>query len=232
MERPRKLPLRLGWIRKAVDYDCLIPPYGSDCQDLTVAQARENFEWFIQHIPARMEYFRARCASDLRVSHHVLDYSADSLIPIWRWFLDVARMVATPKDELKRMKEGAKIFGDSYVNEKVFSTPTVFMMRDIGMYLGEVYVRNYSPLYWTYYTTPKHEVSVKKPVIAGFWAWVEGYRSAPACVDPIGMVEGAASEFYRNAQQESDLYDLFVQWIKYIPRCDKHSKHIPWSKRP
>lgn len=216
---------------KDIKYDLLIPPHGLDYYHMTKDEAKEDFEWFIEHIPERMDYFRARCASDLRVSQSVLDYSPDSLVPVWKWFLKTARMVPTPKEELERMREGAKIFGDSYVNEKVFSVSTVFIMRDIGMYVGETYIRNYSPLYWSYFTAPKSNVSARKPIIAGFWAWVEGYRSTPAYIDPIDMVEGAASRFYRNSQHEVDLYNRFSSWIKYIPHCDNHNKTIPWKRK-
>lgn len=210
-----------------VPYDLLVPPLGLDFYHMTKAQAGENFTWFLAHIPERMEYMRQRCAVDLRIPPSHLDFSSESLVLIWRWFLKTARMVPTPKEELARMREGAKIFGPSYINKKVFSVATVFIMRDIGIYFGETYIRNFSPLYWSYYTKPKNEVSAKKPVIAGFWAWVEGHPSAPATVDPIGAVEGAAAKFYDKTQTERDLYDAFTLWHKHIPHCDKHPRKIP-----
>lgn len=213
-----------------IDYSLLLPPHGLDYYHMTKAEAQEDFEWFVEHIPERMDYFRTRCASDLRVPQRMLDYSADSMLLVWKWFLKTMRMVPTPRNELERMRESAKIFGDSYVNKEVFSVSTTFIMRDIGMYVGETYIRNYSPLYWSYFTSPKRNVAARKPIVAGFWAWVEGHGSAPAYIDPIGMVEGAASQIYRNAQEERDLYELFFKWIKYVPHCDKHSKRIPWSR--
>ena len=66
-----------------VPYDLAVPPFGFDYYHMTTKQAKDNYQWFISIIPSRMAYFRNRCAFDLKVSADSLDYSAESLIPIW-----------------------------------------------------------------------------------------------------------------------------------------------------
>ena len=163
--------MEINWFRynKDVQYDLLVPPLGLDFYNMTPKQAKENFEWFISKIPERMEYFRNRCTSDLNIRKESLDYSADSLILIWRWFLKTARMEKTPNEILDKMKQGAKVFGESFINWEQFTVATQFIMRDIGMYIGQSYVLNYPRLYWHYYTKPKNEVNAKQPVVAGFY---------------------------------------------------------------
>ncbi len=128
---------KLKRFKNDVKYDILVSPFGYDYYNMTPKEATANFEWFLSIIPERMDYFRNRCSNDLRISVDLLDYSAESLILVWRWFLSVARMEKTPKDILKKMREGAELFGDSFINQKQFTVSSQFMMRDIGIYVGQ-----------------------------------------------------------------------------------------------
>jgi hypothetical protein len=203
--------------KKDVRYDLLVPPLGLDFYNMTPKQAKENFEWFISKMPERMEYFRSRCASDLNIPEETLNYSPESLILVWRWFLQTARMEKTPQEELERMKEGAKVFGDSFINWEQFTVATKFIMRDIGMYVGQCYVLNYPILYWHYHTKPKNGVDAKQPLIYGFVVEYMG-KTGDAFLNPIRVAEGAAANFYYKTQKETDVYDMFVKWAKNIPQ--------------
>ena len=90
------------------DYELCLPPYGYDFYNMTVKQARAQYEWFISVIPERVNYLKKRCAEDLKIKPDLLDYSADSLKLLWEWFIGIARVEKTPPDELAKMKEGAK----------------------------------------------------------------------------------------------------------------------------
>ena len=210
--------MEINWFRynKDVQYDLLVPPLGLDFYNMTPKQAKENFEWFISKIPERMEYFRNRCTSDLNIRKESLDYSADSLILIWRWFLKTARMEKTPNEILDKMKQGAKVFGESFINWEQFTVATQFIMRDIGMYIGQSYVLNYPRLYWHYYTKPKNEVNAKQPVVAGFY-FKDQFTEGEVNVNPMSFVDGAASRFYSKTQNENDIYDSYMQSVKWIP---------------
>lgn len=199
-----------------VKYDLMVPPLGLDFNNMTPKQAGENFEWFLSKIPERMEYFRTRCASDLSISPDSLSFTAESLIPVWKWFLNTARMEKTPAEELKKMKEGAKLFGDSFINRKQFTVATTFIMRDIGIYVGQCYVLNYKNLYWHYSTKPKNEINVNQPVIAGFRVKIINHEG-DAVFNPISFVEGRAANLYDKTQDAEALYKLYTKWIEYVP---------------
>ncbi|MDD4328143.1 MAG: hypothetical protein PHU83_07915 [Eubacteriales bacterium] len=211
--------MRGNWNRynSDVDYDLLVSPFGLDFYNMTPKQAGANFEWFISIIPKRMEYFRNRCASDLKISVETLDYSAESLILVWRWFLKTARMEKTPKETLEKMKEGAKVLGESFINWEQFTVATQFIMKDIGMYIGQSYVLNYPQLRWHYYTKPKNEINAKQPVIAGFY-FKDQYTEGEATINPLEFAEGAAANFFDKTQKETDIYDSYMQWVQWIPK--------------
>ena len=222
-----------NWNRynRDVEYDLLVSPFGYDFYNMTPKQAGLYFKWFISIIPERMEYFRNRCASDLNIPVITLDYSPDSLIPVWRWFLKTARMEKTPKENLEKMIEGAKIFGESFINWEQFTIATQFIMKDIAMYIGQSYVLNYPQLRWYYYTKPKNEINAKQPVIAGFY-FKDQFTEGDATVNPMSIVDGAASGFYDKTQKETDIYSAYMQWVKWIPKTNQGNQsgdgfHVP-----
>ena len=200
-----------------VPYDLAVPPFGLDYYHMTTKHAKENYQWFISIIPNRMAYFRNRCASDLKVSECLLDYSPASLVPIWEWFIKTARIEKTPKEELKKMIEGAKIFGDSWICREQFSVATRFIMRDIGIYIGESFVRNYMQLKWAYYDKPKNNVDSRQPIISGFYYKNDDYGEGEMIVNPIAMVEGVAASFFDSNPYETELFDSYIKKTLWIP---------------
>ena len=173
---------------------------------MTSKQSKENFEWFMSKIPERMNYFRNRCAEDLCISVECLDYSSSSLNSVWKWFIKTARIEKTPERDLAQMKDAAKVLGPSYVNREQFSVATQFILRDIGIYLGQTYVLNYQPLCWTFYTKPKNDINVNQPVIAGFML-----NGSNAYFNPIHMAKIQAAKIFNHKARESDLYEIFLK---------------------
>ena len=197
-------------------YDILVSPYGFDFHTLPPAQARKSVEWFMEHLLKRMCYLRARCAGDLSIEESCLDYSAESLLLIWKWFLSSARLEKTPGEELEKMKKGSEIFGESYINKSQFTVATRYMLRDIGMYLGECFVRNYTSLEWSYYTKPKSDIYVNQPVIGGFQMTYQG-RQGKLFFAPLHLAEVQAGKIFHQKHTSHDLFNIFDFWCQYVP---------------
>ena len=170
----------------------------------------------MEHLPKRMCYLRARCAGDLSIEESCLDYSAESLLLIWKWFLSSARLEKTPGEELEKMKKGSEIFGESYINKSQFTVATRYMLRDIGMYLGECFVRNYTSLEWSYYTKPKSDIYVNQPVIGGFQMTYQG-RQGKLFFAPLHLAEVQAGKIFHQKHTSHDLFNIFDFWCQYVP---------------
>ena len=209
------------WIRfiNDINYDLLVPPLGLDCSKLTPKQAKENFDWFVSKIPERMKYLSSRCASDLKLQIEKLDFSAESILLIWKWFLGKAQIERTPKDEIEQMKRKYAQFGDSWVEYERFSVATEYVIRDIGMYLGQAFVHFSNHIEWGYVTKPKNLVHVNAPILIGF----EDYRYTPTFkpqFEPISAVRRQALNLMTKESKESDLYNLFIKWLEYVPKVE------------
>ena len=199
-----------------VKYDLLVPPQGINYGEMTPKQAKESFEWFVEKIPERMEYFRNRCAKDLKISVEQLDYSRESLVLVWQWFLKTARREKTPKEQLEKMKQNAQIFGPSFINYEQFTVATHFIIRDIAMYVGQYWISNYPQLYWTYKTKPKDSVTVNQPIISGLRTSYKGKEKVISFA-PLHMVGVQAANIFDKSAKKNDLLKVIMFWEQYIP---------------
>ena len=199
-----------------IEYNALVPLFVQKYTEMSVKQAKENFDWFISKIPERIVYLRNRCALDLQISTSLLDISAESLIPIWEWFIYIARIEKTPNDEVETMKKTYAHLGDSFINYEKFTVNTEFIIRDIGMYLGQVFITHHSIINWSFYTKPKNHF-VNRPILVGF----EDKKYNPpykTVFDPIGMTRGEAISLFDNTAHKKGLYDLYAKWAEYTPK--------------
>ena len=201
---------------KDIDYDILVPPFGLDCYGFDQKQAEGNFNWYIEKIPERIEYLKKRCAQDIGIATEEITLSPESLILIWRWFLNTALIEKTPKKQLCIMRKIFSKQGEDFVSKDKLSVVTEFIVRDIGMFVGEVFVRNYPDIEWSFYTEPENDFFVNCPLLIGF----EDDKYSPPyklVFEPIHMVGVQASKLLDKTQKETDLYDIFMKWTEHIP---------------
>ena len=155
------------WKKEKLSYNILIPPINKSFSDFTESEAESYFRWFIDQIKPRIEYLK-------NYSGVNLDYSVESLVNIWGWFLKKARIEKTPRAkirELKRqLKNKPKEIADEILNEQSsqFSLETEYIIRDIAMYFGEVYVKNNASIAWGYHTDSKADFFANMPILVGF----------------------------------------------------------------
>lgn len=206
------------YFRKEIKYDNIISPVGDDFENMSPSQAKEYFQWFSSNIDDRIAYLNTMCAKSMRKSSSRLDYSPNSLVLLWKWFLKTARLEPTPREELEEMENGAKVFGESFINYEHFTPTSKMVMQDIAIYLGECYVKNYDNLYWCYRTRPKRWVGVNRPVIGGFSFKTKNGGTEEAYYQPLGAVEGAAANLFDFTAKKTDLLDNYQLWLKYISK--------------
>ncbi len=190
-------------------------PIGSAYFELSMQESKDNFDQFMHMIPERIDYLTVRCASDLRMPVQMLDMSPESLILIWRWFLQNACVVDKGKREMNELQKHFGHLGESFIGRKRLSAVTQFVLQDIGMYLGEVFVRNCSSIHWELCAAPKNSVFINRPVLAGF---VDNSYTPPFCniFEPVHMAGVQAAKLLADTDpQDEDLYHVYMQWEKY-----------------
>ena len=89
------------WHKKKIDYDILISPINKQFKNFTKKEAESYFEWYKNQLNPRIEYLRKYSGVDL-------DYSVNSLVDIWGWFLKIAETEKAPKAKTEEVKVSPK----------------------------------------------------------------------------------------------------------------------------
>jgi len=195
------------WQKKKIQYKILIPPILKPFEEMNEKETNEFFVWFVDRIPERIEYIKMVCSQSINIPSESIDLSPQSLIYIWKWFLNVAEVENIPNEENTNVYESS---------EKQFSLETEYILRDIGMYLGQTMVTNISNIKWSYYTTPKTDFFVNRPLLLGF---IDKNFSPPFPTEfePIHMARVQASNIFNNTQDQNDLFNLYTKWMDFKP---------------
>ena len=205
-------------------YEPLVLPIDKPFDKLNHEEAKQYFEWFTSHVDERSEYVRRKAAGSLQLPLAAFDFSMRSIIPIWRWFLQAAKIQRTPKFRLDQLQTALKakhnpiefINDIIQLNNKDLSLISLYMLRDIGMYTGKAFLQNYPVLRWGYHTDTKKDSYANIPQIFGF---VNDSYDPPFEMqfDPIHYAEMAADGLFDGSATENDLYDYCMIWVKWIP---------------
>ncbi|MBC5787508.1 hypothetical protein [Clostridium facile] len=206
------------------NYIPLIIPIDKPYEKLSPSEAKSYFDWFVDHIDERSEYIKQKVSKDLNIPIETLNFSMESLIYIWRWFLKVAELTKTPKNVLKELQKEMKANGepDEFIEDMVrehsleLSIFSHYVIRDIGMYVGKMFITNFCTLRWDYHTNIEQDSFANIPQIFGF---VDSTYNPPFEMqfDPIHFTEMQASNLFDNTQNENDLYNVCKLWTQWIP---------------
>lgn len=202
------------WNNKRLSYDILIPPIKKTFEEFNSSEAETYFKWHISQLCNRIKYLQ-------EYSNIALNYSVDSLGDIWGWFLTVAEIEKTPKvkmNEIRRQLKGQpKEIAEAVLKEqsRQFTLETEYIMRDIAMYFGEVYVKNNSSISWGWHTDIKTDSFANMPLLVGF----EDRDFEPPFkvnFEPVEMLHIQACNIFDNSQDDKDLLNLYNTWQRMV----------------
>ena len=80
----------------------------------------------------------------------LVDFSMESLVYVWRWFLQVAELQKTPEEVFKNIRRELEMSGapGEFIEDEIrersreLSIFSRYVIRDIGMYVGKMFVTN------------------------------------------------------------------------------------------
>ncbi|KWX87560.1 hypothetical protein AMQ83_12345, partial [Paenibacillus riograndensis] len=152
-------------------YPKLVAPFGIiPFEIMTKKQARQHFDWFISQIPTRIEALIAHYVETLGGRKEELNLSQESLINLWKWFIQRIEMVPKTKEELEKDIDAVPDWLKAEVanNTLKFSELTSSLIIDVGIYFGSVFLNEMRTLEWGVIYKPKNHVDINRPVITGF----------------------------------------------------------------
>lgn len=200
----------MHWGIKKVNYEVLVPQLDKGIFQLNETEAEQYFRWFLDKIPERVTYVSHICAMELGINEERMNCSPDSLLLLWKWFRKRAKT-----EPVVRTNNGNRFPDSVWKNERQLTLETEYILRDIGMYLGETFRKNNSAIYWTYYTQPRRDFFVNHPLLKGFTDRTFG---APfeASFEPIHMAHVQAVKIISNKSRDSDLLRIYKIWAEKV----------------
>ena len=209
-------------MRKA-KYEICVPPLKKPFHEFRHNETEEYFHWHMSHIDERIDCLSAYVSRARNIQRAELDLSPQSLVHVWSWFLSVAETESVPPSGLtendeKNLTQIAAF--RRYTVEQAqgqYTFETELILMDIGMYLGQVFVRNNPGIYWSYYEKPKSDFFVNMPLLLGFEdsAYAPPFKMA---FEPVHMSRVQAARIWDGSQKKEDLFNLYIKWSgSYVP---------------
>lgn len=197
----------MHWRFRRLRYDILIPKLEKNIFQLNEEETAAYFDWFMEQVPQRVSYVSQVCAKELGIPVEKMDCSPESLILLWKWFRRRAKTERVPGAVKKERETGVPQV------RRQLTLETEYILRDVGMYFGEVFRRNHPGIYWSYYTKPKRDFFVNHPLLKGF---VDRSFDKPfdACVEPIHYAGVQASKLLNGKSRDEDLYQIYCFWAE------------------
>jgi hypothetical protein len=201
----------MQWRFKRLHYDILVPKLGKSIFALNEEEAADYYNWFVGRIPERVAYVSEICAKELHIPLERMDCSPESLVLIWKWFLKRAKTetIILSKEE----KNHPAFANGTFRNKHQLTLESEYIIRDIGMYLGETFRKNHPQIYWTYYTKPKRNFFVNHPLLKGFVSAESGIPRELE-FEPIHMARVQAASVLNHSAKETDLLKIYNIWAK------------------
>ncbi len=201
-----------------MQYTLNTPPFYGNWSVLSRNQAKIYYEWYIEHIPKRIEVLQQALRTSKEDSYQewIATKTKLSLDVLGKWLVD--NVTVTPVKEERRqeiIQEREAVIPKKYLSilelpDEELSEQTLSIIIDVGMYLGETFRHHFPQVQWELYTKNKRYIDYQRPILIGFGKMVD--------CNPERLVDVLARRIKDKTQDNIGLRNLFEAWSKYIPQ--------------
>ena len=186
-----------------------LPIQGKSYENMTKKEATVMYNWFLNEIPNRIQLLTKYYDFDNFGKNKRLDYSPESLISIWEWFI--------PKIESRELTNGERVIYNTVMPQwaqigiptKMFTVGCMSVSVDIAIYLAEVFIRNNEEISWGIKYSPKSFLDVNRPILKGF---IKNVTMNPVSIIHVLMLR----VLNRKEININSLYDIYHIWLEKI----------------
>ena len=147
-------------------YEGVSPPLTKRFHLLNKTEAMRYFDWFIRIIPERIDMLRKACIFD--GVGDILDYTPESLVPLWRWYLGDVKIEELPQEEYEARLAAVPDYLKEEIGRYEIARGYRLIVWDISIYFAECMLRACPKISWGIVFKPKNYISVNRPVLVGF----------------------------------------------------------------
>lgn len=197
-----------------MEYYLMEPPLEfEDFSKLKRKEAKVLFDWFTSNIEERVNLLKMLYAWD-GFDKSDLDYSLESLDKVWAWFVGLINLYThqilkrdIPKGKLPQ--KGAFIY--DFMNYSNLCILLTAISTDIGIYLGETFIKHNPSAKWDFVSKPKDATFVNKPAISNF-----KFGGEKVMYDVVSVVYNLSLYYSEGNGRDNELSRSFKRWEKRL----------------
>ena len=183
----------------------MTPPFEvKDFFSMNKKEAEQHYIWYLSEVPERIMILKNFIALFDDSINEAMDYSPNSLIPLWAWYLKNVNILLKSEEEYQQeILQYPKDIRYSVSRYKLeFEWMAVAM--DIGIYMALCFLEYDKKFKWGYVTKPKQDC-VNKPSIMGF-----NYKMLFSPMDTMTTMIYKAAD---RRSKDTQLIEIFDYWI-------------------
>jgi len=172
--------------------------------EMNKKEAQAYLDWFLSIKKERLRILNEAIKEDNN-KEWKFNFEPNSLIPLFNWFKTVITVRDKTKEEIETEHAEIKglLKGHINVGDKTFTSKTVTICSDVGMYFGEV-LRRKKDLEWSFILNPKQSVEYAQPILTK--------KGVKIDLNPRRIMENVAREVLDESFEENELIKLYKTW--------------------
>lgn len=189
-----------------MDYILMTPPFIiGEFRKLSRIEAKQHFDWYVKQIPSRLSLLQDYYTESCSIGNH-LDFSEQSLVNIWNWFIENVEIIEKLNSEIEEEKAIIPNWMHETITQTKIATKWKSIAHDIGLYFATSLIKGSNSLKWDIIYTPKNFISVNKPIVSGF--------NSKLILDPAIIISNLSNECIDNSAVKEDLLNTYKYWQK------------------
>ena len=198
-------------------YATIQPPFTLKFREMSKKELKDYFAWFQNTLPQRLDVLTDAVKQTPGFETWQADSTPESLELLGNWFAMQVETRPRTDDEIQEIKDRSTY--PIEIPEDELTNRTFSLAIDVGMYLSQVFLKNYPALQWDQPFGSKKFVDYGQPVLVGFGA---------APFNPVGMLVTRAYGVASKSGTGKSLRELYDIWAKMI-RAQPTLKNNPFK---
>lgn len=187
-------------------YTTIQPPFTLIFREMSKKELKDYFEWFQGILPQRLDELTRAVKQTPMFESWQPDLTPSSLNLLGDWFAEQVETRPRTQDEIQEI-EGRLIYPIEVPGEEL-TNRTFSLAMDVGMYLSQVFLKNYPALQWDQPFGNKKDADYGQPVLLGFGA---------VPFNPVWLLVTLTYGVVSKRKTGKSLRELYVIWSKLIP---------------
>jgi hypothetical protein len=186
-----------------VSYIVIQPPFALNLREMPKGELERYFQWFMAILPERVSTLTKAVQGTLGFENWHPDRTPASLDVLGTWFAGQVEMRPRTQEELQAI-QALQAFPVDIPREQL-TNRTFSLAMDVGMYLSQVFLKNYPSLSWEQRTENKRFADYGQPLISGF-----GLVS----LNPVAVVVTLAYAIASKKKDYKRLREIYDYWAQ------------------